>query len=473
MKRLLLAFATATLCFGAFASATPRQNPAAVSAPATPQIWAARWKEKMERVKQGDIDLILVGDSITHAWDNPENRPVWSAYYESRKAVSLGYSGARTENILWMLENGEVDGIAPKVAVVMIGTNNTDGKHFPIAHTGEQIAEGIEKIIQTLRTKLPKTKILLLRIFPREDLPGTAEAGSKASEIAAHLANNKDIFFLDINKVFLKPDGAIDRALMPDLLHPNAIGNLRWAQAMEPTLAKLMGKPANNAVVPAVKCEKDFYDWDERHEAAKAEIRKRQVDLVFIGDSITHMFGGPPASNRINGGDLFEKYYGKRNAVNLGFGWDRTQQVLWRLENGELEGIKPKVAVVLIGTNNISPHNARGNTNEETVAGIKAICDTIRKKSRRSKILLLGILPRGANANALERIRIVEINRELAKLDGKRGVTFLDIGDKFLDANGVMLPNVTTDLLHPNEKGYEIWAEAMEPTLARLLGETQ
>lgn len=447
------------------------QNTAIIPDANTPVIWESRWKEKLERVRKGDIDLIFVGDSITQAWDKPENYAVWSAYYEPRKAISLGYSGARTENILWMLENGELDGIKPKVAVVMIGTNNSDSKRGRIAHSPEQLAEGIVKIVHTLHAKLPNTKILLLKIFPRDDFPGASQRASDASEIASAVADNKNIFYLDINSVFLKPDGTLDPALMPDLLHPNPAGNLRWAEAMEPALRKLMGKPENNAAVPAMKCEQDFYNWEERHEAVKAQIRKQPVDLIFVGDSITHMMGGVPTSNRVLGGDLWEKSFAPRNAVNMGFGWDRTQQVIWRLQNGEMEGIKPKVAVVLIGTNNIAPHNARGNTNEEVVEGIKAVCNVIRKKSPRTKILLLGILPRDEQANTLHRIRIRQINAELKKLDNRGGIVFLDFGSKFLQPDGTMIPNITTDFLHPNEKGYRIWIEAMEPVLSKLLGE--
>lgn len=459
----------AAVCF-TLPKTTHGQNTAIIPEPRTPQIWADRWQQKLARVKQGDIDLILVGDSITHNWDNPENAAVWSSYYEPRKAVSLGYSGARTENILWMLQNGEIDGIAPKAAVVLIGTNNTDYRHYPSTTTPEELAAGISSVIKTLRSKLPATKILLLRIFPREDMPKAGDVCTKASVLAAKLADNKNIYYLDINHIFLKPDGTIDAALMPDRLHPNSVGHLLWAQAMEPVLQKLMGRPVNTATLPAQKVEDDFYNWPERHEAVKAAIAKNPVDLVFIGDSITHLFGGEPVSNQ-RGQSVWDRYYGARHAVNLGFGWDRTQQVLWRLENGEFEGIKPKAAVVMIGTNNLTPHNARANTNEEIVEGVKAICDTVHRKSPHTKILLLGIFPRGIQPSELNRVRIRQINTMLARLNGRSNATFLDIGSSFLDADGVMLPDVTVDGLHPNEKGYGLWAEAIEPTLAKWLGQ--
>ncbi len=462
----LAAFVIALLPTGN--AAVHAQNTATIPEPRTPQMWSGRWSEKLARVRQGDIDLILVGDSITHAWDNPENRPVWSSYFAPRKAISLGYSGARTENILWMLENGEIDGLHPKAAVVMIGTNNTDYRHYPTTHTPEQLAEGIVKIVRTLRTKLPETKVLLLSVFPRNDMPGAGDVGAKASEIASKIADNRNIFYLNVNKIYLKADGEVDSSLMPDRLHPNAVGNLLWAEAMEPMLERLMGKPENNAVIPTQKQEDDFYNWQERHEAVCTAIKKGPVDLVFIGDSITHLFGGPPSPG-LRGQTVWDKYYSSRNAVNLGFGWDRTQQVLWRLQNGELEGIHPKAAVILIGTNNLTPNNARANTNEEIVAGIKQVCVTVHQKSPGTKILLMGILPRGVQPSELFRVRIEQINKELAKLNGHNNITFMNIGSAFLDSNSVLLPDVTTDSLHPNEKGYEIWASSIEPVLSKWL----
>jgi lysophospholipase L1-like esterase len=227
----------------------------------------------------------------------------------------------------------------------------------------------------------------------------------------------------------------------------------------------------NTAVIAAPACEKDFYNWPERHAAVCDAIKTAPPKLVFIGDSITHMWGGTPKSNRQSGDAVWQKFYAPRQAVNMGFGWDRTQQVLWRLENGEFEGIAPKVAVVLIGTNNMVGHAVRENTNPEIVAGITAVCGKIREKSPQTQVLLLGLLPRGADPANPHRARIRAINQELAKLDSQNQITFLDIGPKLLDADGKFLPEVASDFLHLSEKGYTIWAEAMEPALVKLLGE--
>lgn len=225
----------------------------------------------------------------------------------------------------------------------------------------------------------------------------------------------------------------------------------------------------NTAIIAAPACEKDFYDWPERHAAVCEAIKPGPVKLAFIGDSITHLWGGTPTPNRQAGDKVWQEFYGSRQAVNMGFGWDRTQQALWRIENGEFEGIAPEVAVVLIGTNNLTGHAVRENTNAEIVAGITAVCAAVRKKSPTTRVLLLGLLPRGAEPTDPKRERIRAINTELAKLDGQNGVTYLDIGPKFLDADGKFLPDVAPDHLHLSEQGYRVWAESMEPTLVKLL----
>jgi len=206
------------------------------------------------------------------------------------------------------------------------------------------------------------------------------------------------------------------------------------AQTMLDSSQASAQKENNSAIIPVPKLENDFYDWYARHDAVIKLIGKQKVDLVFIGDSITHMFGGQPDSNICHGAAVWEKYYSKRNAVNLGFGWDRTQNVLWRLQHGELEGIAPKAAVLLIGTNNLTgTEHARVNTPPEIAAAIEDICKTIQEKAPHCRIILLGVLPRletKGPKNGFEK-PIREINTLLARLDKKEGITFMDLTEKF------------------------------------------
>lgn len=198
--------------------------------------WIERHNQFNERVKQGNVDLIFVGDSITHAWES-EGKEVWAQYYEKRNAVNLGIGGDQTQHVLWRLDNGNIDGINPKLAVLMIGTNNVS------ANTAEEIGKGITAIVQKLRQKLPETKILLLAIFPRYEKPDAMrEKLTKASQIASKMADNRNVFFMDIGNEFTNPDGSLLQDIMPDFLHPVFEGYVRWAKAIEPQIVRLMGE---------------------------------------------------------------------------------------------------------------------------------------------------------------------------------------------------------------------------------------
>ena len=190
-------------------------------------------------------------------------------------------------------------------------------------------------------------------------------------------------------------------------------------------------------------------------------VKKGNVDLLMIGDSITHSWED-------GGKEVWKKYYEKRNAVNLGIGGDCTQHVLWRLENGNIDGISPKLAVIMIGTNNAG--NIHGSA-EEIVAGVKAIVEKLREKLPQTKILVLGIFPRGADDKDPIRQVNMKANEGIAKLADGKAVFYLDIGEKFLGPDHTLPKDVMPDLLHPNAKGYQIWAEAMEPEVAKLMGE--
>jgi lysophospholipase L1-like esterase len=216
------------------------------------------------------------------------------------------------------------------------------------------------------------------------------------------------------------------------------------------------------------------YDWPTRHQAVCEAVRARKPDLVFIGDSITHFFGGEPKSPISRAPDVWEKCYGKRNALNLGFGWDRTENVLWRLQHGELDGASPKVVVVLIGTNNLEV-----NSPEEIVEAIHAICGELHTRLPSTQILLLALLPRSPKPDGL-RAKLAPVNKGLAKLyfddrppgDHLDGVTFIGVGARFVDLEGGISPDLMNDYLHPTAKGYALMAEAIEPTLAAMLGES-
>jgi lysophospholipase L1-like esterase len=228
----------------------------------------------------------------------------------------------------------------------------------------------------------------------------------------------------------------------------------------------LEGK-SHSAITPAARTDVEW--WMPRHQEVLERVAKGDVDMIFVGDSITHYF-------ERYGQDVWSRYYAPRNAVNMGFSGDRTQHVLWRLENGEIDGINPKLAVVMIGTN-----NNVDNTAEEIADGIKAICAKLRCKLPQTKILLLAIFPRGdydqrkikdANADMNPMwAKNNRVNEMVSKTADNKMIYYLDINDQFLNEQGVLTRDVMPDLLHPREKGYQIWADAIEPVVKILMNE--
>lgn len=205
--------------------------------------------------------------------------------------------------------------------------------------------------------------------------------------------------------------------------------------------------------------------WVKRHEGFVAIAKRGSVDLLFLGDSITDAWGGEGHGAKANGAKIFEKDFLPLKAANFGISGDRTQHVLWRLQNGELSGIQPKVLMLMIGTN-----NAGSNTAAEIADGIVAVVKEIHQRSPKTKVLLLGVFPRGEKPNAI-RDKLKEVNKIVAKLDdGGKTVRYLDIGDKFLSDDGTISKGIMPDALHLSEKGYQIWADAVKGPIAELLG---
>ncbi len=198
--------------------------------------------------------------------------------------------------------------------------------------------------------------------------------------------------------------------------------------------------------------------WLKRHEGFVAEAKaKPDCGLLFLGDSITDGWRGKPKA-------IFEAAFGAYKPLNFGISGDRTQHVLWRIRNGEIEGLKPKAAVIMIGTNNIGQKDPE--TAASAIAGVQAIVAQLKKSTPDTKILLLGVFPRAEKPDNAHRATIREINQALAKIEGVR---FLDIGPKFLQPDGTLPKDLMPDFLHLSEKGYQIWADAIKDPVAELM----
>ncbi|NQT25543.1 GDSL family lipase [candidate division KSB1 bacterium] len=218
---------------------------------------------------------------------------------------------------------------------------------------------------------------------------------------------------------------------------------------------------SHRSVTPAKIEFKEVQKWYwPRHDAVNERLKQGNVDVLFIGNSITNGLDN-------TGKNVWDEFYASRNAVNMGFGWDWTQHVLWRLDNSDFDNVDPKLAIVLIGTNN---SNGDDCTAEEIADGMIAICDRLRTNLPDMKILLMGTFPRGRAPNP-QREKITQANLLASRIADGKMIHYLDISERFLDEKTLISREIMPDYLHPNENGYRIWLENIESKVAELLNE--
>ena len=233
------------LCFAGFLHA--QEKP--VVAPQAPDVAAEKFgadgkvnpgfassHDKFVKIAQeGTAELVFLGDSITAGWGRQQ--PIWDKAFGTYKPANFGIGGDRTQHVLWRIKNGELDVIKPKAIVLMIGTNNS------ATDSAEGISKGITAIVETIRSKQPQAKLLLLAVFPRGEKPSPNPQRDKLKEVNATIAkldDGKHIHFLDIGEKFLQPDGSLSKEIMPDFLHLSPAGYQIWADAISEKLAALM-----------------------------------------------------------------------------------------------------------------------------------------------------------------------------------------------------------------------------------------
>jgi lysophospholipase L1-like esterase len=219
--------------------------------------------------------------------------------------------------------------------------------------------------------------------------------------------------------------------------------------------------PASPANVPRARD-------DARHKSFVEIAKAGNIDLLFVGDSITDWFYYGRGGNPGTGAKVWEASFGSMKPANFGIAGDTTQGVLWRMQNGELEGFKAKLIVLMLGTNNTA-----SNPVDEIADGNRLIVEEFKKRQPQAKVLVLGVFPRSNNRQPEQtpalRATIKELNSALAKLADNKQVFYMDIGDKFLTADGTLPIDVMADGLHPTEKGYQIWADAILPRVKELM----
>ena len=267
-------------------------------------------------------------------------------------------------------------------------------------------------------------------------------------------AGVRDLYYLPHSEFFLSQDETVDGT------HPNDLGMRHQADAYEKKLREVMHQlPANHTIFHPIPQQRDQYDWRARHEEELRMGREGDVDVVMIGNSITHFWSGLPQDEWHRGDDSWTELFGSRRVMNMGFGWDRIENILWRLYHGELDGFRARKIAMMLGTNNY-----KINTPEEIVTGVVQVVSAVRQRQPEAELYVQGIYPRRGAEQGM-----AELNRNLeARLRQTFGdaVRFINPGEVLLGKDGKVDESLFTgDGLHPCDKGYRLLGEHLKQDL--------
>ena len=397
--------------------------------------------------KMKEKPIVVYGTSIAQgacasrpgmAWTNIVGRKL------DRPVINLAFSGnGQLEKELIDLIN-EIDA---KIFILDCLPNLTASR-FDSIELGKRISESVKSI----RQKHPRTPILLTEHAGYTD--GTLMPDR---EIAYQKANrNMKAAYQHLIKqgisglhVLTKEEISLDMDAMVDGTHPNDFGMMQYATAYEKKLRAIMQEPTgkSSTQIPVrQRREPGSYEWENRHIEMLQSNKMEQPKVVFIGNSITHNWGGKPINNRIRGEESWNKYIEPFQVRNFGFGWDRVENVLWRIYHDELDGTSPKKIIINIGTNNLHL-----NSDEEIVEGLKLLTKVIGLRQPQANIFLLGIYPRRSHEQ-----RILILNKKIKLMSNLTKVEFRDIGARLALKNKKIDEKLFSDGLHPNSEGYEV-----------------
>jgi lysophospholipase L1-like esterase len=275
----------------------------------------------------------------------------------------------------------------------------------------------------------------------------TAERMNEASRQAIDSLRRlgvKNIHHLHKDSINMPMDGCVDN------IHPTDLGMQVYADAYEKIVRKILNMPVGKITTTrpvSQRREPDIYEWKERHAAILKKLQTGNAERVIIGNSITHYWGGEPG--REHGSRSWREEMEPAGFVNLGFGWDRVENVLWRVYHGELDGYRAKEVVLMIGTNNLGL-----NSENEIVDGLKFLLDQIRVRQPNAVIKVVGLLPRRGKEEVVR-----TINRQISEMAALHNYRYVDVGSRLLTADGKVDERLFLDGLHPNEKGYSLIVE--------------
>lgn len=396
-----------------------------------------------------DKPLVIYGTSIAQgacasrpgmAWGNIVGRML------EHPVVNLGFSGnGKLESELFDLLS-EIDAKLYLIDCMP----NLPGKEASAVIYDRTLA-GVKK----LRTR-SQAPILLV-----EHSGYTNEFSSKSTAESYQVANVElrkayealtkegiaDLHYLTKAEIGLSMDAMVEG------VHPTDLGMQQYADSYVKKIREILHETANGPT-SCIPCrqQRDPYDWNDRHQKVMELNRQSAPEILMIGNSITHFWGGEPIAEHQNGKKAWNGLFKGKKVRNLGFGWDRTENVLWRIFHGELDGYRAKHIFLMIGTNNLP-----SNTDEEVIQGICEVVKNIRLHQPKAKLCVLGILPR----REME-ARVKKVNSELQKQLPITGVTYIDLAPQLTEPSGTIDSSLFLDGLHPNEKGYERIAKVLK-----------
>ena len=488
-------------------------SPAVPTAEWTKKWWLTRFDEKKALAATSRCDVVFIGDSITHFWET-KGTNVWAKNFADGdfRALGAGFSGDRTEHVLWRLQHGQLDGLDPKAVVLMIGTNNSGHRTADLESPFDTFC-GVVAVVEDLEKRCPHAQVILHPIFPRgattndayrirNDAVNLMLKGYVAQRTVDWKAIEKDrpgkmpaprILWCDFSDKMLTADGVLTKDMAPDLLHPGEAGYEIWAKELRPFLSYALGKTAKRpserrvygpTAIPqtgpraAVAAPQRYWLTGLKGKNLRFQKKVNEIadnpshfyDVVLLGDSITHFW-------EQNFPEHYARTFAGLKTLNLAWGGHHTESVLWNVTyGGFLARFQTRLFTLLIGTNN------RDDSAEDTALGIRRILEALAARQPNAKVILMPVFPRRQDAKgdrpaayqpgSPERIRndrVSELVRPLA--DGRR-VFWCDFNDKLVpNGDGIPPPEILKDGVHPSEKGYDIWAAEMMPLVRKLLAD--
>ncbi|QHT65712.1 acetylhydrolase [Rhodocytophaga rosea] len=404
-----------------------------------------------------DKPIVVYGTSIAQGACASRPGMAWTAILGrklERPLINLGFSGnGRLEK--------EIIDLLPSIDAKLYVLDCLPNLVATVGISPDEIKQRILESVKTLRQKRPNTPILLVEhagyteglINPeRRNLYTTVNALQRQAFAQLKTEAIGQLYLLPLSEINLSLDAMVDGT------HPSDLGMQQYAEGYEKSIRTILNEPVGiyTTTQPCPQ-SRDFkiYDWETRHREEIALAKTNPPRIIFLGNSITHYWGGQPQAPISRGTDSWNKVFSPLGTQNLGYGWDRIENVLWRVYHGELDGYEASQVIIMIGTNNLHL-----NSDKEIIEGLKWLVQAIKVRQPKAAILLLGILPRRQGEQ-----RITGLNEGIAQASGELNVTYAEPGKGLVNTEGKIDESLFTDGLHPNEEGYRKLAESLKPYL--------